>query len=84
MTAIESVPRRAALSLLSRLRGGFVELAEPDGRRFLFGDPKSELAARLEVRSPAFYRSLLVQILFAKPGRSLDATARASATRVMG
>jgi cyclopropane-fatty-acyl-phospholipid synthase len=59
MTAIESVPRRAALSLLSRLRGGFVELAEPDGRRFLFGDPGSDLAARLEVRSPAFYRSLV-------------------------
>jgi len=59
MTAIESAFRRAALSLLSRLRGGFVELAEPDGRRFRFGSPGSDLAARLEVRSPAFYRSLM-------------------------
>jgi cyclopropane-fatty-acyl-phospholipid synthase len=59
MTAIESASRRAALSLLSRMRGGFVELVEPDGRRFLFGDPGSDLAIRLEVRSPAFYRSLL-------------------------
>jgi cyclopropane-fatty-acyl-phospholipid synthase len=58
MTAIESTSRRAALSLLSRLRDGFVELAEPDGRRFRFGSPGSDLAARLEVRSPAFYRSL--------------------------
>jgi hypothetical protein len=45
MTAIESASRRAALGLLSRLRGGFVELAEPDGRRFLFGDPGFDLAA---------------------------------------
>jgi cyclopropane-fatty-acyl-phospholipid synthase len=59
MTAIESASRRVALSLLSRLRGGFVELAEPDGRRFRFGSPGSDLAARLEVRSPAFYRSLM-------------------------
>jgi cyclopropane-fatty-acyl-phospholipid synthase len=59
MTAIESASRRAALSLLSRLRGEFVELAEPDGRRFRFGDPGSDLAARLEVHSHAFYRSLL-------------------------
>jgi cyclopropane-fatty-acyl-phospholipid synthase len=59
MTAIESASRRVTLSLLSHLRGGFLELAEPDGRHFRFGAAESELAAHLQVRSRAFYRSLL-------------------------
>ena len=69
MTAAESASRRAALSLLSRLRGGFLELAEPSKngsrwrapshQRFRFGDPRSGLAAHLQVHSPGFYRSLL-------------------------
>jgi cyclopropane-fatty-acyl-phospholipid synthase len=58
MTTIEGASRRAALGLLSRLRGGTIELVEPDGRRFRFGEP-ADLSATLEVRSPRFYRSLL-------------------------
>jgi cyclopropane-fatty-acyl-phospholipid synthase len=59
MTAIEGACRRAALGLLSRLRGGVLELVEPDGRRFRFGEPSAELGTTLEVRSPRFYRALL-------------------------
>jgi cyclopropane-fatty-acyl-phospholipid synthase len=69
MRAVESASRRAALSLLSRLRGGFLEVAEPsqDGsprrapshQRFRFGDPESDLAAHMQVHSQRFYRSLL-------------------------
>jgi cyclopropane-fatty-acyl-phospholipid synthase len=57
MTAIEGACRRAALRLLSRLRGGTIELVEPEGRRFRFGEP-SDLSAVIGVRS-RFYRSLL-------------------------
>jgi cyclopropane-fatty-acyl-phospholipid synthase len=39
--------------------GGRLELIEPDGRRFAFGDPASELSATVEVHSPAFYRAML-------------------------
>jgi cyclopropane-fatty-acyl-phospholipid synthase len=69
MTAIESASRRLALGLLSRLRGGRLELVEPtsNGLRLRapshqhlpFGDPGADLAATVEVHSPRFYRSLL-------------------------
>jgi cyclopropane-fatty-acyl-phospholipid synthase len=58
MTAIEGACRRAALGLFSRLRGGSIELVEPGGRRFRFGEP-ADLSLTVEVRSPRFYRALL-------------------------
>jgi cyclopropane-fatty-acyl-phospholipid synthase len=58
MPTIEGASRRAALGLLPRLRGGTIELMEPGGRRFRFGEP-ADLSATLVVRSPRFYRSLL-------------------------
>jgi cyclopropane-fatty-acyl-phospholipid synthase len=69
MTAIDSTWRRAALGLLSGLRGGCLELVEspqdgsrwrpPSHQRFRFGEPGSDLEATVEVHSPRFYRSLL-------------------------
>jgi cyclopropane-fatty-acyl-phospholipid synthase len=59
MTAIEGASRRAALGLFSRLRGGTLELVEPSGSRFRFGDIGTDLSATLEVHSPRFYRALL-------------------------
>jgi cyclopropane-fatty-acyl-phospholipid synthase len=59
MTAIEGASRRAALGLLSRLRSGRLELVEPGGGRFRFGELQPDLAATLVVHSPRFYRSLL-------------------------
>jgi cyclopropane-fatty-acyl-phospholipid synthase len=59
MTGIEGACRRAALGLLSRLRGGTIELVESTRRkRFRFGEP-ADLAATIQVHSPRFYRSLL-------------------------
>src|SRR5436190_13165903 len=58
MTAIEGACRQATLRLLSRLRGGTIDLVEPDGQRFRFGE-SSDLSATVEVHSPRFYRSLL-------------------------
>src|SRR4051794_29224427 len=58
MTAIEGARRRATLRLLSGLRGGTIELVEPDGRHFRFGTP-ADLSVTVEVNSPRFYRSLL-------------------------
>ena len=59
MTAIESASRRLALGAFSRVRGGSLELIEPDGRRFNFGDAAADLAATIKVNSSRFYRSLL-------------------------
>jgi cyclopropane-fatty-acyl-phospholipid synthase len=59
MTAIESAYRRLALAAFSRVRGGSLELIEPDGRRFTFGDAAADLAATIKVNSVRFYRSLL-------------------------
>jgi cyclopropane-fatty-acyl-phospholipid synthase len=59
MTAIESASRRLALGLLSRLRGGRLDLIEPGERTLRFGDDRAGLAATVEVHSPRFYRSLL-------------------------
>ncbi len=59
MTAIESSARRLALGAFSRVRGGSLELIEPDGRRFAFGDAAADLAATVKVNSMRFYRSLL-------------------------
>jgi cyclopropane-fatty-acyl-phospholipid synthase len=59
MTAIEGASRRLALSAFSRLHGGRLELVEPDGRRFRFGDAAADLAATVKVNSLRFYRALL-------------------------
>jgi cyclopropane-fatty-acyl-phospholipid synthase len=59
MTAIESASRRLALGAFSRVRGGSLELVEPDGRRFTFGDAAADLAATIKVNSVRFYRALL-------------------------
>jgi cyclopropane-fatty-acyl-phospholipid synthase len=59
MTAIEGSSRRLALSAFSRLHGGCLELVEPDGRRFRFGDAAADLAATIKVNSLRFYRAVL-------------------------
>jgi cyclopropane-fatty-acyl-phospholipid synthase len=59
MTAIEAASRRLALGAFSRVRGGCLELIEPDGRRFRFGDAAADLAATVKVNSLRFYRAVL-------------------------
>jgi cyclopropane-fatty-acyl-phospholipid synthase len=59
MKAVERSGRLAFLGALRRLRGGFLELIEPDGRTQRFGDAHADLSARLEVHSPRFYRAAL-------------------------
>jgi cyclopropane-fatty-acyl-phospholipid synthase len=51
--------RRLVFGAFSRLRGGRLELVEPDGRRFAFGDPATDLRAEIELHDPGFYRSVL-------------------------
>ncbi len=51
--------RRIAFGVLSRIRGGRLELTEPGGRRFAFGDPATDLRASVQVNSPGFYRSMM-------------------------
>ena len=50
------IARRALFGLLSKLRGGRVEIVEPDGRRFAFGPPGAAPHAVVTVRDPAVYR----------------------------
>jgi cyclopropane-fatty-acyl-phospholipid synthase len=59
MTAIERSCRRLCLRMFSRIRGGHLELIEPDGNRLAFGDPHADLTATVDVHSTAFYRALL-------------------------
>ncbi len=59
MSGLERSCRRAFLGALGRLRGGSLELVEPDGGRLRFGDPGADLAATVEVHSPSFYRASL-------------------------
>ncbi len=59
MTALERSGRLAFHGALRRLRGGRLELVEPGGDTHRFGDPDADLAARLEVHSPSFYRAVL-------------------------
>jgi cyclopropane-fatty-acyl-phospholipid synthase len=59
MTATEGASRQVALRVLSRLRGGRLELIEPDGRQLRFGEPAADLVAAVEVHSPRFYRAML-------------------------
>ena len=57
-----SAARSVVHALLGRVRGGQLELVE-DGRSFVLGaqaaPPATPLRARIEVRSPGFYRALL-------------------------
>jgi cyclopropane-fatty-acyl-phospholipid synthase len=59
MTAIEGASRRLALGTFSRLRGGSLELIEPDGSRLRFGDAAADLAATIRINSARFYRAVL-------------------------
>jgi cyclopropane-fatty-acyl-phospholipid synthase len=59
MTAIEGASRRLALGAFSRVRGGHLELVEPGGRTFRFGDAAADLAATIKVNSARFYRAVL-------------------------
>jgi cyclopropane-fatty-acyl-phospholipid synthase len=53
-----TVARRALFGLLSRLRGGRIEIDEA-GRRFVFGPEDAELDARVQVGDPRVYSRLL-------------------------
>jgi cyclopropane-fatty-acyl-phospholipid synthase len=59
MTAMERCCRRLCIRAFSRIRGGLLELVEPDGRQLRFGDPDADLKATVEVHSTSFYRALL-------------------------
>jgi cyclopropane-fatty-acyl-phospholipid synthase len=59
MTAGHRASRRIVFRAFSRLRGGRLELVEPDGERFSFGDPNADLEATVEIHSPRFYRAVL-------------------------
>jgi cyclopropane-fatty-acyl-phospholipid synthase len=59
MTATERSCRRLCIRAFSRIRGGLLELVEPDGRRLRFGDPGADLEATVEIHSTSFYRALL-------------------------
>ena len=59
MKPTERASRRFAFRTLCGLAGGQLDLIEPDGRSFAFGEPGSELRARIEIHSPRFYRAML-------------------------
>lgn len=63
MTAAQRAARAAACTLLRRVRGGTIELHEPDGGVTVFGSqsppPEEPLRARIVVRSPAFWTELV-------------------------
>jgi cyclopropane-fatty-acyl-phospholipid synthase len=62
VTARERAARAAVHALLRRVRGGVIELHEPDGRVLAFGTqappPASSLRARVVVHRPALYTEL--------------------------
>src|SRR5262245_41702776 len=59
MTARERICRRLGLRALAGVRGGWLDVIEPSGRRFRFGDPSADLQATLRVNSPSFYPAML-------------------------
>jgi cyclopropane-fatty-acyl-phospholipid synthase len=56
---LEPSLRRLGLRALAGVRGGRLDLIEPNGKRLSFGDPGADLEATVEVHSPAFYRAML-------------------------
>jgi cyclopropane-fatty-acyl-phospholipid synthase len=56
----DAVARRLGLRLLAGLHEGRLEIVEADGREHVFGDVRSTLSARLEVRDQRAWRALLV------------------------
>ena len=52
------IARTAASAVLGRMRGGRIEIVEPDGRSHEFGPPDADLATTLRVHGPAFWRAL--------------------------
>ncbi len=50
------IARRALFRLLAGIRAGRIEIAEPDGGRFAFGEPDAALRAAVKVHDPSAYR----------------------------
>ena len=59
MKQSERASRRVVFRVLSRIKGGRIEMVEPDGRRFSFGDPATDLRAEIRLHSWAFHTSFL-------------------------
>ena len=59
MKQSERAARRLVFKVLSRIRGGTIELVEPDGRRFSFGDPATDLRAEVRAHSWSFHTPFL-------------------------
>lgn len=59
MTLTERACRRVAHRVLPRMGGGQLELVEPGGARFRFGDVASDLRATITLHSQRFYRAML-------------------------
>jgi cyclopropane-fatty-acyl-phospholipid synthase len=56
---MSGLSRAIGISVLRRMRGGYLELTEEDGTRHVFGDPDSDLHAAIEVHDRRFWRKLL-------------------------
>ena len=59
MNVAQRASRRIVFGALTRLRGGRLDLIEPDGRRFGFGEAGADVKASVELHSPRFYRAAL-------------------------
>jgi len=59
MTQSQRVARRLVFRVLSRIKGGTIELVEPDGRRFTFGDPATGLRTEVRAHSWGFHTAFL-------------------------
>ena len=59
MKQSERASRRFVFRVLSRIKGGRISMVEPDGRRFDFGDPATDLRAEIRLHSWAFHTSFL-------------------------
>ena len=69
MTAMERSCRRLCLQMFNRIRGGHLELIEPDGNRLHRGDPHSDLSAKVEIHSTGrFYGNIHAPALIIEEG----------------
>ncbi|MDP9189492.1 MAG: cyclopropane-fatty-acyl-phospholipid synthase family protein [Actinomycetota bacterium] len=59
MRRSERACRRIVFRVLSRIKGGCIVLVEPDGRRFEFGDPATDLRAEVRLNSYGFHTAFL-------------------------